>query len=227
MKRKATSQPRRYRRSGFRQPLYRPPTVSARAARALAPEVKIQTRSLDNQDFTTSATVLQTDISRIAGGSEVYQRVGNKVKALGWHLKGVIYGSGADFFVRCVVVRLGNATDDPADAAYNLLYGTAGPTTLTAAGDNLTMTLPLNEQRMKVLYDKVVQWPTEGGESGFRAQHFTASGTLSHVVKYGSATSNDWDSGRTTVLYWAGSASGTFAVTPKLWAAASMYYTDI
>jgi len=206
--------------------LYRPPAVSARAARALAPEIKIQTRSLDGSDFTAATTVLQTDISRIAGGSEVYQRIGNKVKALGWHLKGVCYGNSGEFFVRCVVIKLGNATDDPADAAYNLLYGTSGPTTLTAAGDNLSMTLPLNEQRFKVLYDKVFQWPTEGA-SGFRAQHFTASGTLSHIVKFGSATSNDWDSGRTTVLYWAGAASGSFAVTPKLWAAASMYYTDV
>lgn len=226
MKRKAASQPRRYRRSGFRQPLYRPPAVSARAARALAPEVKIQTRSLDGSDFTNATTVLQTDISRIAGGSEVYQRVGNKVKALGWHLKGVAYGNAGEFFVRCVVIKLGNATDDPADVAYNMLYGTSGPTTITAAGDNLSMTLPLNEQRFKVLYDKVFQWPTEAA-SGFRSQHFTASGSLSHIVKFGSATSNDWDSGRTTVLYWAGAASGTFAVVPKLWAAASMYYTDV
>lgn len=227
MKRKATSQPRRYRRSGFRQPLYRPPSVSARAARRLTPEVKIQTRSLDGSNFTNATTVLETDMSRVAGGSEVYQRVGNKIKALAWELKGVVYGAGTEYFVRCVVIKFHNATDSPTDTAYNLLYGTAGPTTLTAAGDNLSMTLPLNTQRFDVLYDKTWQWPTEGGE-GFRAQHFSAKGSLNHIVKFGSATSNDWDSGRTTVLYWAGRADGTaFATAPQLWAAASMYYTDV
>lgn len=227
MKRKATGQPRRYRRSGFRQPLYRPPSVSARAARALAPEVKIQTRSLDNQSLTDSTTVLQCDITRVAGGSEVYQRVGNKVKALAWECRGILFGAAAEFFLRVAVVKLGNATDDPTDVAYNLVYGTAGPTTLTAAGDNLSMTLPLNQQRFKVLYDKTYQWPTEAA-SGFRSQGFVAKGSLNHVVKYGSSTSNDFESGRTTVLFWAGRADGgAFSVTPKLWAAASMYYTDV
>jgi len=227
MKRKAASQPRRYRRSGFRQPLYRPPAVSARAARALSPEVKIQTRSLDNQSLTDSTTVLQCDVSRVAGGSEVYQRIGNKVKALAWECKGILYGSGVEYFLRVAVVKLGNATDDPTDAAYNLLYGTTGPTTITAAGDNLSMTLPLNQQRFKVLYDKTFQWPTEAA-SGFRAQGFNAKGMLNHYVKFGSATSNDFESGRTTVLFWAGQTTGgAFATAPKLWAAASMYYTDV
>jgi len=227
MKRKAASTPMRYRRRGFRQPLYRPPSVSARAVRQLAPEVKIQTRSLDGSTFTNATTVLETDITRVAGGSEVYQRIGNKVKALAWETKGIIYGSGSEYFLRCVVIKLHNATDTPADAAYNLLYGTSGPTTLTAAGDNLSMTLPLNTQRFDVLYDRTYTWPTEGA-SGFRAQGFSAKGTLNHVVKFGSATSNDWDSGRTTVLFWAGNtAGGAFSNAPLLWAASSLHYTDV
>jgi len=226
MKRKAASQPRRYRRSGFRQPLYRPPAVSARAARALAPEVKIHTRSLDNQTLTDATTVLETDFSRVPGGSEVYQRVGNKVKALGYEVKGVFYGAGSEYFLRVAVVRMENASDSPADVAYNLLYGTSGPTTLTASGDNLSMSLPINQQRMKVLYDKTFTWPTEA-EAGFRAQHFSCKGTLSHIVKFGSSTSNDFDYGRTTVLYWAGKADGGAFSSPKLWTAATMYYTDV
>lgn len=227
MKRKASSGIRRYRRSGFRQPLYRPPLVSARAARALAPEIKVQTRTIDGVAFATSASVQITDFSRVAGGSEVYQRVGNKVKALGWECKGVLYGGGTEYFLRVACIKLGNATDDPTDAAYNLIYGVAGPTTLTAAGDNLTMVQPLNEQRFKVLYDKTFQWPTEGGE-GFRGQYFNAKGSLNHVIKYGSATSNDWDSGRCCVIYWIGRAdAAAFANAPTLWAAASLYYTDV
>lgn len=227
MKRKATSQPRRYRRSGFRQPLYRPPSVAARASRRLSPEVKIQTRSLDGTGFTNATTVQETDITRVAGGSEVYQRIGNKIKALAYDVKGIIYGAGSEYFLRVVVIKLHNATDTPADTSYNLLYGTAGPTTLTAAGDNLSMTLPLNTQRFDVLYDKTFTWPTEAS-SGFRAQGFSCKGSLNHIVKFGSATSNDWDAGRTTVLYWAGKTDGTaFSNTPLLWAAASLYYTDV
>lgn len=198
-----------------------------RAARSLAPEVKQQVRTLSNDTLTNATTVLETDISRVAGGSEVYQRVGNKIKALGWEVKGTLYGSGSEYFLRVVVVRLHNASDTPADAAYNLVYTTAGPTTLTAVGDPLNVTAPMNEQRMKVLYDRTFTWPTEAS-SGFRAQAFAAKGTLSHTIKYGSATSNDWDSGRTTVLYWAGKIdSGAFANPPSLTAAASLYYTDV
>lgn len=227
MKRKATTQARVYRRRGFRQPLYRPPSVSARAARALAPEVKTQTRSIDGITFASAVVVQQCDLSRIAGGSEVYQRVGNKVKALAFDVKGLLYGSGTEYFLRCAVIKLGNATDDPTDTAYNLLYGTAGPTTLTAAGDNLSMTLPLNQQRFKVLFDRTFSWPTEAS-SGFRSQYFSTKGNLSHTIKFGSATSNDWDSGRTTCLFWVGQAAGgAFSNAPVLWASASLYYTDV
>jgi len=227
MKRKATSQSRVYRRRGFRQPLYRPPSVSMRAARQLAPEVKQQTRTLSNDTFTNATTVLETDVSRIAGGSEVYQRVGNKVRALAWEVKGALYGQGGEYFLRVCVVRLHNASDTPSDVAYNLLFGTAGPTTLTAAGDTLNIVAPINQQRMQVLYDKTFTWPTEGA-AGFRSQAFAAKGSLNHTIKFGSATSNDWDSGRTTVLYWTGKSDSTaYGTGPTISAAASLYYTDV
>lgn len=87
-------------------------------------------------------------------GTTAITRVGNEIRAAGLHIKGTLYNdSGAETFIRCVIVGHNSYVNPVQNFFRTADIGTQGTTTSMNGAD--TMYFPVNKADLHVYHDKL------------------------------------------------------------------------
>lgn len=196
----------------------------------LRPEVKCNTRGIDEASLSTlSQTPSAFSFCSIAQGTQDYERVGNKIKAIGLRLSGILYNNTTTTnYVRMLVLSQQNPETDMTSTSTNILDTNAITSISSIPGLN-TIYSPVNKLTYQVLYDKVIKLGSSSSVDGGQTYHFKKFIKLNKEVIYVGSSGVDCTRNNIRLLVWAAEAPDdvSVGVAVELSGYCSMYYIDV
>lgn len=158
----------------------------------LKPEVKKITKTQTEQNLNTlSQNPYALSFTAIGQGTDDYQRVGNKVKAIGLNFAGFMCNnSSVPALVRILVLNQQNPETDMTSTSTNIfdVNTITSISSLTGVG---VMYAPIDKNRYQVLYNKVIKCAATGASDGGNIVQFKKFIKLNKELAYDSSSTAD------------------------------------